>query len=187
MSQKISANELRTACIARRVYRSPTLLKGPKLDAIAAGKVSVDCWVARAAFGESDFRWMIFRAWLLEDAPASLRRSYLRHGERVGGVVLGSRHVRGAPAHEAAEEAARLRVERLELHVLHAPAAVELLHDQLRVEEELDLLRTELPGEGEGAHGPGVLGDVVRLGPEVVGDRGDRARRIGDCVHGAPS
>ena len=95
MSQKISANELRTARKARRVYRSPTLLKGPKLDAIAAGKVSVDCWVARAAFGESDFRWMIFRAWLLEDAPASLRRSYLRHGERVGAWLRSRHRLRG--------------------------------------------------------------------------------------------
>ena len=85
--------------------------------------------------------------------------------------------MRGAPAHEAAEEAARLRVERLELHVLHAPAAVELLHDQLRVEEELDLLRTELPGEGEGAHGPGVLGDVVRRDPDRLAARGIIIRR----------
>jgi hypothetical protein len=43
------------------------------------------CWVARAAFGDADIRWMIFRAWLLEDAPAWFRSSYLRHGEAIGG------------------------------------------------------------------------------------------------------
>jgi hypothetical protein len=43
-----------------------------------------DCWVARAAFGEADIRWMIFRAWLLEDAPAWFRRLYIRYGEAVG-------------------------------------------------------------------------------------------------------
>jgi len=28
------------------------------------------CGIARAAFGEADIRWMIFRAWLVDDAPA---------------------------------------------------------------------------------------------------------------------
>jgi hypothetical protein len=42
------------------------------------------CWVARAAFGESDIRWMIFREWLYADAPAWFRKLYLRHGEAVG-------------------------------------------------------------------------------------------------------
>jgi hypothetical protein len=42
------------------------------------------CWVARAAFGESDIRWMIFREWLCADAPSWFRKLYLRHGEAVG-------------------------------------------------------------------------------------------------------
>jgi len=42
------------------------------------------CWVARAAFGETDIRWMIFREWLYADAPAWFRKLYLRHGEAVG-------------------------------------------------------------------------------------------------------
>jgi hypothetical protein len=47
------------------------------------------CWVARAAFGESDIRWQIFRAWLFDDAPAWFRSLYIRHGELVGSWVAG--------------------------------------------------------------------------------------------------
>jgi hypothetical protein len=71
-----------------RVYVRPTLIKGPVLAKIAANKISgvqdQECWVARAAFGEADFRWMIFRAWLTEDAPNWFRWAYRRYGLRIG-------------------------------------------------------------------------------------------------------
>ena len=74
-------------------YRKPSLAKGPVLAKITAQAVSgipsdgAICWVARAAFGEQDFRWMIFRAWLFEDAPRVLLRVYLGYGEAVGAFV----------------------------------------------------------------------------------------------------
>ena len=78
----------------RKPYEKPTLIKGPVLSQVTAlttatvsGVLSDSapaCWVARAAFGESDIRWMIFRGWLLDDAPAWFRRLYIRHGETVG-------------------------------------------------------------------------------------------------------
>jgi hypothetical protein len=40
--------------------------------------------VARAAFGEPDFRWQIFRAWLMEDAPGWFLGFYIRHGAGFG-------------------------------------------------------------------------------------------------------
>lgn len=39
------------------------------------------CWVARAVYGEHNPRWLIFRAWLIDDAPEWLRRVYNTHGE----------------------------------------------------------------------------------------------------------
>jgi hypothetical protein len=54
------------------------------------------CWVARAAFGETDIRWMIFRAWLLEDAPVWFRRLYIRYGETVGAWLAGRAGARSA-------------------------------------------------------------------------------------------
>lgn len=38
------------------------------------------CWVAREVYGEENPKWRQFRRWLFEDAPARLRRWYLRHG-----------------------------------------------------------------------------------------------------------
>jgi len=75
---------------APKPYLKPTLVKGPVLTNVTAGKVSgAPCWVARAAFGESDIRWQIFRAWLLDDAPSWFRRFYIRHGEMVGAWLTG--------------------------------------------------------------------------------------------------
>jgi hypothetical protein len=39
------------------------------------------CWVARAVYGEDNPRWMLFREWLLSDAPAWFRNLYFRRGE----------------------------------------------------------------------------------------------------------
>mgnify|MGYP003605671427 CR=1 FL=1 len=41
----------------------------------------VPCWVARAVYGEANPDWMVFRDWLLNEAPAWFRSLYLRHGE----------------------------------------------------------------------------------------------------------
>lgn len=70
-------------------YAPPTLRRGPVLTAIAASTSNNDkktpvCWIARAAFGEDDIRWMVFREWLSADAPAWFRALYVRRGERVG-------------------------------------------------------------------------------------------------------
>ena len=51
--------------------------------AAAMSRVDLCCWVARAVYGESNPRWLIFRQWLLVDAPPWFRGLYLWHGERV--------------------------------------------------------------------------------------------------------
>jgi hypothetical protein len=38
------------------------------------------CWVARAVYGVENPRWLMFREWLLEDAPKWFVRLYIRHG-----------------------------------------------------------------------------------------------------------
>jgi hypothetical protein len=81
--------------VVRKPYRKPTLVRGPVLTDITALKGPVvsgvvpTCWVARAAFGESDIRWLIFRAWLLEDAPVWFRQLYIRYGEKAGNWLEG--------------------------------------------------------------------------------------------------
>jgi len=82
----------------RKAYQKPTLVEAAVLSTIAAtdsGSISGipndtdTCWIARAAFGEADIRWMIFRAWLLEDAPAWFRSLYIRYGEVIGAWLAG--------------------------------------------------------------------------------------------------
>ena len=61
----------------------------PDAETIKGGERRTDtvhktcCWVARAVYGESNPRWLIFRQWLLADAPAWFRGLYLWHGECV--------------------------------------------------------------------------------------------------------
>ena len=44
------------------------------------GASKMQCWVARAVYGEDNPRWMLFRVWLMANAPAWFRGLYLRHG-----------------------------------------------------------------------------------------------------------
>jgi len=37
--------------------------------------------VAREVYGVDDPRWLVFRAWLLTEAPGWLREAYAAHGE----------------------------------------------------------------------------------------------------------
>lgn len=52
---------------------------GKIVGAIAAGAA---CWVAREVYGETNPKWLIFREWLLNDAPVVLRWAYLKFGAR---------------------------------------------------------------------------------------------------------
>lgn len=40
------------------------------------------CWVAREVYGEHNPTWMIFREWLIEDAPRWFHDLYCKYGER---------------------------------------------------------------------------------------------------------
>ena len=71
----------------RKPYQKPNLQFGPMLSSITAvsppGSI-VKCWVAQAAFGRGDVRWLAFREWLMSEAPSWFRDAYVRHGEFVG-------------------------------------------------------------------------------------------------------
>jgi hypothetical protein len=83
----------KTKAAAARAYQKPTLIRGPVLTSVTAVKAVSGtvptCWVARAAFGETDIRWMIFREWLVVEAPAWFRELYIRHGEAIGSWLQG--------------------------------------------------------------------------------------------------
>ena len=86
----------------RKTYVKPTLVKGPVLTDVTALKgpvvsgvpLKAPCWVARAAFGHDDIRWLIFRDWLMEDAPKWFRLLYIRYGASFGNWLEGRHEIR---------------------------------------------------------------------------------------------
>lgn len=83
------------AASVKRPYEAPALIRRDSLAEVTAvlkknsgdKPKEVPCWVARAVYGEDNPRWLAFRAWLFEDAPAWLRAVYLRYGSRFAPVV----------------------------------------------------------------------------------------------------
>ena len=48
----------------------------------ASGIATAFCWVAREVYGVENPQWLVFREWMLNEAPAWFRKLYLAHGER---------------------------------------------------------------------------------------------------------
>jgi hypothetical protein len=92
--------------------------------------------------------------------------------ECIGKGILGTRDVRRGPSVEVAQDPPRLFPERDQLGVLDPPATRQLLDDQLRIEEQVDLACTQLASQRESPDDRNVLGDVVRPDAEELGDRG---------------
>ena len=96
----MSAKKTTKTRTSPKTYIKPALKKGPVLSnasvqAKISGREPEPCWIARAAFGTDDFRWMIFRAWLLDDAPAWFRGFYIRFGAHLGALIEGRETARG--------------------------------------------------------------------------------------------
>jgi polysaccharide export outer membrane protein len=51
------------------------------------GGIGGFCWVAREVYGADDPRWLVFRAWLLTEAPGWLREAYAAHGEELAAWI----------------------------------------------------------------------------------------------------
>jgi hypothetical protein len=68
--------------------QSGALISAGSTAAVAAATTAaIACWVARAAFGEEDNRWKIFRHWLMNKAPKNLRALYLTRGRAFAPAV----------------------------------------------------------------------------------------------------
>jgi hypothetical protein len=51
---------------------------GSFIGSVAGG--AMGCWVARAVYGNGDKRWLVFRGWMLNEAPAWFRKLYFKFG-----------------------------------------------------------------------------------------------------------
>lgn len=51
------------------------------------GAASILCWVAREVYGQDNPTWLLFRDWMLHDAPKWLRSAYIKYGERIAEFI----------------------------------------------------------------------------------------------------
>ena len=109
-----------------------------------------------------------------EAGPPAWARSIASLASAIGHRVLGPRHVRRRPAVEPAERLARRGPQRDELGVLDPPAAGQLLDDQLRIEQEVDLARAQLRARSSARTTPVYSATLLVWTPEVLRDRGVR-------------
>jgi hypothetical protein len=81
---------------AEALIQDQSTLINANTDAISklASRVTTleNCWVARAVFGQEDYRWQLFRHWLFgqdfhPDRATWLQAAYLRHGPWFAEVV----------------------------------------------------------------------------------------------------
>ena len=84
-----------------------------------------------------------------ESGPPAWARSMASLASAIRHRVLRAGHVTGGPAVEPGQRPASRGPQRDELGVLDPPAAGQLLDDQLRVEQQVDLAGAELPGQVE--------------------------------------
>jgi hypothetical protein len=64
-------------------------LIGEGISAIgtAAKALPFVCWVAREVYGQHNPMWLLFRGWLLDEAPSWFRNLYIKHGERFAAFI----------------------------------------------------------------------------------------------------
>lgn len=45
------------------------------------------CWVAREVYGRTNPNWLTFREWMLNDAPALIRSTYIKYGKQLAAFI----------------------------------------------------------------------------------------------------
>jgi hypothetical protein len=76
--------QMQTAVSSANAAKSGAIIGGG-LQAI--GTIAAACWVAREVYGKDRAEWMVFRQWLLTEAPDWFRDLYLEEGERFAAFI----------------------------------------------------------------------------------------------------
>jgi hypothetical protein len=67
--------DARTATAANRAS-----ITGSFIGALGSAAGGMMCWVARSAYGMHNPKWLAFRHWVINSAPAWFRNAYIKHG-----------------------------------------------------------------------------------------------------------
>jgi hypothetical protein len=76
--------QMETAIQSANAQREGAIIGGA-LSAV--GSFAKACWVAREVYGKDNPEWMVFRNWLLAEAPDWFRDLYLEEGERFSNFI----------------------------------------------------------------------------------------------------
>lgn len=76
--------QMQTAVSSANAAKSGAIMGGA-LQAI--GTVAAACWVAREVYGKDSGEWLVFRHWVLNEAPDWFRDLYLEEGERFAAFI----------------------------------------------------------------------------------------------------
>lgn len=82
--------QMETAIQSANAARSGGILGGLAQGAGAVASkaaIAAICWVAREVYGEDRAEWMVFRQWLLTEAPEWLLDLYIEEGERFAAFI----------------------------------------------------------------------------------------------------
>jgi hypothetical protein len=74
--------QMETAIQSANAARSGGIIGGALQAAGTIGGAMIMCWVAREVYGKDRAEWMVFRQWLLTEAPEWLLDLYMEEGER---------------------------------------------------------------------------------------------------------
>jgi hypothetical protein len=74
--------QMETAIQSANASRSGGIMGGALQAAGTIGGAMIMCWVAREVYGKDRAEWMVFRQWLLTEAPEWLLDLYMEEGER---------------------------------------------------------------------------------------------------------
>jgi hypothetical protein len=74
--------QMETAIQSANAARSGGIMGGALQAAGTIGGAMIMCWVAREVYGKDRAEWMVFRQWLLTEAPEWLLDLYMEEGER---------------------------------------------------------------------------------------------------------
>jgi hypothetical protein len=80
--------QMETAIQAANAQRSGAIIGGA-LGAVGqiGGAAVLACWVAREVYGKDSGEWLVFRHWVLNEAPVWFRDLYLEEGERFASFI----------------------------------------------------------------------------------------------------
>lgn len=80
--------QMETAIQSANAARSGSIIGGALSAAGQIGGAAVlACWVAREVYGKDSAEWLVFRHWVLNEAPDWFRDLYLEEGERFAAFI----------------------------------------------------------------------------------------------------